>query len=252
MRFSGKTALITGAGRGIGLATAHVLARDGANLALNDIDAERLNGAAKELSAHGATISEHPGNVMDDAFVAQLASAALDAHGKIDLLLNNAGGGPPNTPWKSFSETPPSDMRAFFDLNFFSQAVLLHYVLPGMIKQRYGKIVCVSSISAILGQENGAPYAASKMALHGLVSSVGKEVARHGVNINVVILGNPPHPSRTPERQAFLDSLSHLDRVGRLEEFGKSIAFLLSDDASYISGTTLPIDGGLLVPRLNE
>jgi NAD(P)-dependent dehydrogenase (short-subunit alcohol dehydrogenase family) len=77
-------------------------------------------------------------------------------------------------------------------------------------------------------------------------------VGRRGVNINGAILGNPPHPSRTAERQAYLDKLSHLDRVGRFEEFGKALAFLLSDDASYISGTMVPIDGGLLTPRLNE
>ena len=90
------------------------------------------------------------------------------------------------------------------------------------------------------------------MALHGLVSSVAKEVARKGVNINAVILGNPPHPSRTERRQDYLNKLSHMNRVGRLEEFGKAIAFLLSDDASYISGAAIPIEGGLLTPRLNE
>ncbi|HZU17873.1 MAG TPA: SDR family oxidoreductase, partial [Candidatus Dormibacteraeota bacterium] len=87
---------------------------------------------------------------------------------------------------------------------------------------------------------------------HGLVPSIAKEVARFGVNVNLVVLGNPPHPSRTAARQEYLNRLSHVGRVGRLEEFGKAIAFLLSDEASYISGTALAIDGGLLVPRLNE
>ncbi len=90
------------------------------------------------------------------------------------------------------------------------------------------------------------------MALHGLVTSVAKEVARKGVNINAVVLGNPPHPSRTEARQDYLNRLSHLDRVGRLEEFGRAIAFLLSDDASYMSGAVVPVEGGLLTPRLNE
>jgi NAD(P)-dependent dehydrogenase (short-subunit alcohol dehydrogenase family) len=130
--------------------------------------------------------------------------------------------------------------------------MVLHALLPGMLTRGYGKIVCVSSISAVLGQETGSAYAAGKMALHGLVSSVSKEVARRGVNINAVILGNPPHPTRTAGRQEYLNKLSHIDRVGRLEEFGKAIAFLLSDDASYIMGAAVPVEGGLLVPRLNE
>jgi NAD(P)-dependent dehydrogenase (short-subunit alcohol dehydrogenase family) len=130
--------------------------------------------------------------------------------------------------------------------------MVLHALLPGMIARGYGKVVCVSSISAVLGQEAGSAYASGKMALHALVSSVAKEVARHGVNINAVILGNPPHPSRTVARQDYLDKLSHFGRVGRLEEFGRAIAFLLSDDASYMSGAAIPIEGGLLTPRLNE
>ena len=142
--------------------------------------------------------------------------------------------------------------RAIFELNFFSQALVLHALLPAMLERRYGKIVCVSSISAVLGQEAGSAYAAAKMGLHALVSSVSKEVARRGVNINAVVLGNPPHPSRTPDRQGYLNKLSHFDRVGRLDEFGKAIAFLLSDDASYMSGGVVPIDGGLLTPRMNE
>jgi NAD(P)-dependent dehydrogenase (short-subunit alcohol dehydrogenase family) len=104
----------------------------------------------------------------------------------------------------------------------------------------------------MLEQEAGSAYAAGKIALHGLVSSVAKGVGRHSVNINAAILRNPPHPSRTPGRQDYLNRLPHLDRVGRLEEFGKAIAFLLSDDASYISGAAVLIEGGLLTPRMNE
>ena len=252
MRFEGKTALITGAGRGIGLAVAHELARGGADLALNDLDGERLKASAAALREHGAKVSMHVGSVTAEGVADRMVSEAVAEHRKIDLLVNNAGGGPVATPWQAFSKTPTSDLRAFFELNFFSQATLLHLVLPDMVDRGYGKIVCVSSISAILGQENGAPYAAAKAALHGLVSSVSKEVARHGVTINAVVLGNPPHPSRTPDRQDYLNHLSHFDRVGRFEEFGKAIAFLLSDDSSYISGAAVPIDGGILAPRLNE
>ncbi|HTJ62474.1 MAG TPA: SDR family NAD(P)-dependent oxidoreductase [Alphaproteobacteria bacterium] len=252
MRFAGRAALVTGAARGVGMATAEVLAEGGASLALNDVNAEALDATAERLRRADVTVTTHVGSVTDPAFVAHMVAEATAAHGKIDLLANNAGGGPPNTPWAEFADSDFAHFRAIFEMNFMSQAMVLHALLPGMVARGYGKIVCVSSISAVLGQEAGSAYAAGKMALHGLVSSVAKEVARRGVNINAAILGNPPHPSRTPGRQDYLNRLSHMDRVGRLEEFGKAIAFLLSDDASYISGAAVPIEGGLLTPRLNE
>jgi NAD(P)-dependent dehydrogenase (short-subunit alcohol dehydrogenase family) len=252
MRFAGRAALVTGAGRGIGAATAAELASGGADLALNDMDEARLEETAEALRARGVKVTTHVGSVTEPEFVAQMVDQAHGAHGKIDLLLNNVGGGPPMTPWAEFADSELAHFRAIFEVNFFSQVLVLHALLPGMLQRGYGKVVCVSSMSAVLGQESGSAYASGKMALHGLVSSVSKEVARRGVNINAVVLGNPPHPSRTPGRQAFLDKLSHFNRVGRLEEFGKAIAFLLSDDASYMSGAAIPIDGGLVIPRLNE
>jgi NAD(P)-dependent dehydrogenase (short-subunit alcohol dehydrogenase family) len=104
--------------------------------------------------------------------------------------------------------------------------------------------VAVSSISATNGQRAGAGYAAGKAGLTGLVGSLAKELAPDGVGVNGVILGNAPHPSRTPERQAQLDGWVHVGRVGRYEEFAAAIAFLCSDDASYLSGAMVPVDGG--------
>lgn len=251
MRFAGRTALVTGGGRGIGKAVAAELARGGASLVVNDIDAQRLSTACDELRELGAAVTAVPGDVTDPAFVASMMATANREHGKVDLLLNNVGGSP-GIPFREFLDTPVEDFQRIVDLNLISQVRILHAVLGGMVSRGYGKVVSVSSISAVLGQEAGSAYAAGKAALHGLVPSVAKEVSRFGVNVNLVVLGNPPHPSRTEARQEYLNRLSHFDRVGRFEEFGKAIAFLLSDDASYISGTALAIDGGLLVPRLNE
>ncbi|MBY0511034.1 MAG: SDR family oxidoreductase [Rhodospirillaceae bacterium] len=252
MKYKGKVALITAGGRGIGQAVAEELAKGGAAIALNDVEEARLTEAASHLRRHGPKVTTHPGSVMDEAFVKKMVADAVAEHGKIDLLLNNAGGAPPGAAWGEFTKLSLDDIRGFMELNFFSQVMVLKAVLPGMLDRGYGKVVCVSSISAVLGQEGGSHYAAGKMALHALVSSVGKEVARKGVNINGVILGNPPHPSRTKERQNYLDKMSHMDRVGDFAEFGKALSFLLSDDASYMSGTMMTVDGGLVAPRLNE
>lgn len=248
-RFAGRVAMITGAGQGIGAATATELAKGGCALALNDVDEDRIENTAETLRKEGVEVSTHVGSVMEPNFIERFVAEATAKFGKVDLLANNAGGGPPMTPWAEFAKSEFAHFRAIFEMNFFTQAMLLHALLPGMVERGYGKVVCVSSISAVLGQESGSAYASGKLALHALVSSVSKEVARHGVNVNAVVLGNPPHWTRTPERQAQLDAMSHFDRVGRLEEFGKAIAFLLSDDASYISGAAVPVDGGLITPR---
>ncbi|MBV8086704.1 MAG: SDR family oxidoreductase [Chloroflexi bacterium] len=252
MRFAGRVALVTGAGRGIGKAVAEELACGGAELAVNDLDAGRLHDSAEELRRHGTTVTEIPGSVADDDFVLHMAKSAEAGHGKIDILINNVGGGPPGVAWTDLQHTSMADFRAIVELNLMSQVACLKAVLDGMVERRYGKVVCVSSFSAVLGQEDGAHYAAAKAGIGGLVRSVSKEVGRYGININEVVLGNPPHPSRTDERQQYLNSLTHLGRVGRFEEFGKAIAFLASDDASYISGASLAIDGGIQSMRLVE
>ncbi|HZV52455.1 MAG TPA: SDR family oxidoreductase, partial [Candidatus Dormibacteraeota bacterium] len=211
MRFGGRTALVTGGGRGIGKAVAVELAKGGAALVVNDLDRDRLETTCQELRGLGASVTAVPGDVGDPAFVADLAATAEREHGRVDLLLNNVGGSP-GLPFRPFLDTPLDDFRRIVDLNFTSQVMMLRAVLGGMVERGYGRVVCVSSISAVLGQEAGSAYAAGKAALHGLVPSIAKEVARFGVNVNLVVLGNPPHPSRTAARQEYLNRLSHVGR----------------------------------------
>jgi NAD(P)-dependent dehydrogenase (short-subunit alcohol dehydrogenase family) len=257
-RFLGRVALVTGAAgqsegrQGMGKAVAVELALGGAALALNDLDPDRLEASAEDLRRLGAHVTTHAGSVTDDRFVEEMAEAAIREHGRIDILHNHVGGGPAGVPWVDLVRTPVDDFRAFLELNLVSQAAVMKAVLPDMIERRYGRIVCTSSFSAVLGQEGGSGYAAAKAGLHGLVASVAKEVGRYGVTVNAVVIGNPPAPGRTAKRQEFLNRLSHLERGGRFDEFGRAIAFLLSDDASYISGAAIPVDGGILVPRLLE
>src|SRR5579875_2368825 len=171
MRFEGRTALVTGGGRGIGKAVAVELAKGRAALVVNDLDGDRLEATGKELRGLGASVMTVRGDVSDPTFVAELVTAAECEYGRVDLLLNNVGGSP-GLPFRPFLDTPFDDFRRIVDLNFTSQVMVLRAVLGGMVKRGYGRVVCVSSISAVLGQEAGSAYAAGKAALHGLVPSV--------------------------------------------------------------------------------
>jgi NAD(P)-dependent dehydrogenase (short-subunit alcohol dehydrogenase family) len=119
-------------------------------------------------------------------------------------------------------------------------------VINPMIDAGFGRIVCVSSIAAPMGQMGGTAYSAAKAAVSGFVASLSKEAGRFGVRVNSVLYGNAPHPSRTPDRQAELDTWSHLGRVGRPGEFANAVMFLVSEESSYITGTTLEVDGGIM------
>ena len=239
-----RVALITGAGGGIGRATALRLAADGVSVAVNDVRADAAAETVALVEGTGGRAATAAGDVTDAAAVDAMVAGAATTLGPIDILVNNAGGAPPGASWAPVREMKPGDWDGFLALNLTSAFLCSRAVLGGMVERGWGRVVCVNSISSAFGQRAGAGYAAAKAGLTALVASMAKEVAPHGVNVNEVMIGNAPHPSRTPERQAVLDQWSHIPRVGQYEEFAAAIAFLVSDDASYVSGSTLTVDGG--------
>ena len=150
----------------------------------------------------------------------------------------------PSSTWARVADMTRREWDDFLALNLTSAFLLSRAVIPAMVERGAGHIVAVSSISGLHGQRSGAAYSAAKAGLHGLVASLAKELGPHGINVNGVVIGNAPHPSRSDERQRELDTLVHLGRGGAHDEFAAAIAFLCSDDASYLSGAMLETDGG--------
>ena len=237
-----RVALVTGAGGGIGRATSLRLAAGGASVAVNDVDEATARETVARVEAAGGRAILALGDVTDPAAV----DAMVSAIGPVDILINNVGGAPRGAMWAELARTSVEDFYRFIELNLGSAFICSHAVIGGMLERGWGRIVCVNSISAVFGQRAGVGYAAAKAGLTGLVASLAKEVAASGVNVNAVMIADAPHPSRTPEREAVLNQWNHFGRHGRPEEFAAAIAFLASDDASYLSGSTLTVDGGTL------
>jgi NAD(P)-dependent dehydrogenase (short-subunit alcohol dehydrogenase family) len=245
MQLDQHVALVTGSGRGIGRATALRLAAAGAAVVVNDVDAERVDDAVAEVTASGGRAIGVVADVSDRTAVAAMVARAEHEFGPVDILVNNAGGAPPGASWGRFEESSLDDLFRFVDFNLGSALICTHAVIGHMLERGWGKVVCISSVSVTMGQQGGTGYAAGKAGLHGLVRSVAKEVASRGVNVNGVVIGCAPHPTRTPEREVQINEWNHFGRHGTGEEFASAIAFLCSDAASYMSGTMMEVDGGL-------
>jgi 3-oxoacyl-[acyl-carrier protein] reductase len=258
----GKVALVTGAAQGIGRATAGRLGADGCVVAVNDVDPERAGRAVEELARAGVRAFPAVADVTDEDAVGAMVAEVNGRLGTIHVLVNNAGGaparvdfadpdpdpttgGPATAPqWASILDTPVAVFEAFLRMNLTSAYICSRAVLPGMLAEGGGRIVCVSSIVAVTGQRNGAGYAVGKAGLHTFVASLAKEVGPAGIGVNGIVVCNAPHPVRDAARQAVLDEATHLRRGGRYDEFAAAISFLAGPDSSYLSGTMVPVDGG--------
>jgi len=243
MDLTGHRALITGAGQGIGRACAEVFASRGADLVLLDKNSETLDQVAGEVAKNGVWVVARSVDLTD---LDSLGSVLEEIRGErvIDILVNNAGFDRPGT-------TAKIDMEGFGDVLGIHLSVplfLIKALLPSMKSAGWGRIINVSSIYGLIGGKGEVAYSTAKAGVIGLVKSVAKEAGKEGVTVNAVL----PGLTRTPTIENFMadrfkDEIiedTPLGRIGETQEIAKVIAFLASNDASFITGAAIPVSGG--------
>jgi 3-oxoacyl-[acyl-carrier protein] reductase len=245
---AGKAAIVTGASRGIGRAIAHGLAAEGCRLAICARGEERLNETATELRAAGAEVLAVPADATDPAALEQFVNAAVDRFGRVDILVNNVGGGGQAT----FMETTDNDWQATLDLTLWPAIRASRLVVPHMERQGGGAIVMISSI---YGREwGGRPaYNVVKAAENSLAKMMARQLAPLGIRVNAVAPGSIIFPGGSWERRVQADPAAMeefvrqempLGRFGRPEEVANVVTFLVSDAASLMVGACVNVDGG--------
>jgi len=246
MSLSGRIAFVTGASQGIGRTCALRLAKDGASLAVAARNQDKLNELVAEITAAGGKAAAFPLDVADEDQVKSTVKSAIAQLGKVDILVNNAG----ITRDQLVMRMKRADWDAVLQTNLTSAYLLTQQVISSMLKQRWGRIINITSVFGQMGQAGQANYAASKAGLIGLTMAIAREVGSRNITCNAVA----PGYIETAMTAVLSDDLKQtaikqipLGHVGTPEDVASAVAFLASDDASYITGHTLSVNGGMLM-----
>lgn len=249
-RFEGKTVIVTGGGGGIGGATCRRFAREGAKVAVLDLNQQAADQVVAQIRAEGGQATAFRCDITERASVDAAVQAVQAQLGPVDVLVNNAG-------WdvfKPFTKTEPAQWDQLIAINLTGALHMHHAVLPGMAARKAGRIVNIASDAARVGSSGEAVYAACKGGLVAFSKTIAREHARHGITVNVVC----PGPTDTalfadykegagnPEKlmEAFTRAIP-LGRIGQPDDLPGAILFFASDDAAFITGQVLSVSGGL-------
>jgi 3-oxoacyl-[acyl-carrier protein] reductase len=240
-----RVAVVTGASRGIGRAIALELARRGATVVVNyKGSADAANEVVNQITSAGGTAMVFQADVSDENGANDLIKAATDAYGKIDILVNNAGVTRDNV----IMMMKPEDFDTVIETNLRSAWLCSKAAVRSMMRKRYGRIVNITSISGIVGNGGQTNYSASKAGLIGLTKSLAREVASRGITVNAVapgFVGTDLTANLPEDILAKLNENIPLGRWGTVEDVAFAAAFLASDEAAYITGHVMVVDGGM-------
>jgi NAD(P)-dependent dehydrogenase (short-subunit alcohol dehydrogenase family) len=260
VKLKDKVAIVTGGGQGIGRGIVRCLANEGADVVVNALHAESATEAAEEVKALGRQSLAVAADVRKSEDAARVVQEAMDTFGRVDILVNNVGGG--SVPISLFIDQKGPEWDQTFDLNLRTQVAMCRAVLPHFIKQKSGKIVNISSVGGKRAMPGNTCYGATKAGVIYFTRALATEVAGHNVNVNCVCPGGvftPTYAKLLEEsiipnvgaegmtaRDFFARGVSHMPLKRELtpEDIGHAVVFLVSEDARNITGVSLDVDGG--------
>ncbi len=244
LKLKGRVALITGAAQGIGKSVALLLAQNGADIVVSDINLEKAEETAKEIESIGSKAIAIKVDVANLKDVERMVESILEKFGKIDILVNNAG----ITRDKLILRMTEEDWDAVLNVNLKGTFNCTKTVVRHMAKQRSGKIVSIASVVGEMGNAGQVNYAASKAGVIGLTKTIAREFAQRRINVNAIAPGyiETPMTEVLPEKvKEELKRLIPMERLGKPEDVAEAVLFLVSEESNYITGHVLNVNGGI-------
>jgi len=248
---SGRTALVTGAGQGVGAEIARTLAAHGARVAINDFVRDRAEGVATAIGSDGGEALAVQADVGDRDSVAGIVSRIEESFGSIDILVNNAGNAGPDgeMPRVDFWKTDRAEWDRYFHVNLFGVMNCAHAVTGGMVARGWGRVITIVSDAGRTGEQGHEAYSAAKAGAAGFSRALARSLGRYGVTVNSISLSNIARPDAAPttEQQVLLKQMLSryiVRRQGRPNDIAPLVLLLASDAGEWITGQNYPVNGG--------